>query len=1232
MLWRRCLAPVLVLVTAVAPAAAGQGATSARLRPRPVPFTLTTNGERPSLIVDEVGTAHVVWNEPVSNGADVLHYCEVPRGARKCVHAQAFIPPDGEAQFNTDSAGPQILQLGPDQYELLTSRYPNVVTVQTSNGAVAPNCFSDHPDDSATACFGSSTKIWRYRSDNGGASFGDPHVLSHGDPMTGGATVLRFQDAPRVAVITDTTTGGTFFQQTGPDGWTKDVANVGDQGRDRAYSGSVASLPDGRPATAFTDLAPRTYFRIYGGSGYMNDIRNWRPTQDLGSGDDPRLASGPNGMFLMNRVRSLLGQQRYLVRRYGSSGFSSPVTVSPVGQVVNRDIYEDSGGNLHVAWVRRSSNQDFLEYRRSDDRGRTWSSTDTLVRAAGSSVWNVHLAAADDGGGFAVWSRTLSGAGAIQMTTFGPQAPLYDVHPTAIEVTQGIQVTDLPVRSRDRPDAPVAYAGVKLRQDAKTVVRVYANSKTRLPPEGLPIKRGFGPGVPMLLHVYHGSRELVGSPLQPEAGPKTLATGSMFDVSNAERASPRGAYTFTIPWTWTREGPLTFKAELNPAGLNPAVNECRYCVSNNSFTLYGVQFRKTGHVSILPVAVKVNGSLPVGYYDDTQIFALAKSVTPLDFYIYPYMGELDASKIANIVSYTVEKCFLGVFPCSSDTVTDPNKVFALKLNQGLDMLRSWADRGGLTGSDRYIVGVFDQGFGGGVTNGGGLLYTTQPFSLVQDTRPLTSVAHELGHALGRVHAGLQCGGNSSGQVGEAWWDPGNWGWLDGFGLNLTGPSPYLPIDPANSPAKDSPSTPQDETHWYDLMSYCADLQDLRSTNNAWTSVLNWNREIDFHATAAAAARAQAAPRRARGTAPANTLEVSAAVIGDTVHVTQVRHVQASPTAGTPGSRYRLVARSANGTVLATAGVAESFEHVDGPGSYVRLTGRVNATGADAVDIVRDGATVGEKLRSAHPPVVKITSPHARARVGGSRNVVVSWTATDADHDALSSSLDYSRDGGRHWRPLFVGAAATRATLPPLLFARSRNARVRVVVNDGFNETVAVSAPFTSLGAPPYVRITTPRSGERIAAGAGVPLEGNAVDAEGNAVRKLVWLDGRRRLGQGPRITATGLTPGHHTIRLTARGDGRVGTAKVKVFVAAVQPYFLRLTAPRRVSRRARHVTLRVKTNVPATLRVGSRRFPVGARLRRIVVPIRAGAGQLRVSLVLRSGGLITRTFVVVSRR
>ena len=126
---------------------------------------------------------------------------------------------------------------------------------------------------------------------------------------------------------------------------------------------------------------------------------------------------------------------------------------------------------------------------------------------------------------------------------------------------------------------------------------------------------------------------------------------------------------------------------------------------------------------------------------------------------------------------------------------------------------------------------------GGVTTGGAQLFGgTQPLSIVRDDRPLTSAAHEIGHGLGRVHAGLTCGSNGNGQVGEAW-PPSNDGALDGIGLDTRLPSPYSVI---SSSAPGAPAT------YYDLMSYCANTNESTAGGNlpdAWVSLRNWQRDL-----------------------------------------------------------------------------------------------------------------------------------------------------------------------------------------------------------------------------------------------------------------------------------------------------------------------------------------------------------------------------------------------------
>lgn len=209
------------------------------------------------------------------------------------------------------------------------------------------------------------------------------------------------------------------------------------------------------------------------------------------------------------------------------------------------------------------------------------------------------------------------------------------------------------------------------------------------------------------------------------------------------------------------------------------------------------------------------------------------------------------------------------------------------------------------------------------------------------------------------------------------------------------------------------------------------------------------------------------------------------------------------------------------------------------------------------------------------------------------------------------------------------------SLAARLLPGSRRARVRVRVNDGFNEAVSTSPRFHSKGAPPSVQILSPAPATRATNDAPLYLSGQAYDDTQRRIpgRRLRWFDGRRAIGRGGQIAVSGLAAGRRRLRLVARdARGRTRTAAVTVRLRAAQPTFLRLSAPRRVSGTARLLRLRVASSIPATLRVGRQRFAVGRRMRSIRLRIRRGRSPLALRLILRAGGKRAVRTVVIARR
>ena len=289
-------------------------------------------------------------------------------------------------------------------------------------------------------------------------------------------------------------------------------------------------------------------------------------------------------------------------------------------------------------------------------------------------------------------------------------------------------------------------------------------------------------------------------------------------------------------------------------------------------------------------------------------------------------------------------------------------------------------------------------------------------------------------------------------------------------------------------------------------------------------------------------------------------------------------------------------------------MSAAASHLDGGEALIALAADVPASAqAASVAIVSGGAAIATRTRSAHPPTVRVTAPASGTTVGASG--VVRWVAKDADSDALAATVAYSLDDGKHWRTIYSGPSTGSAKLPGAYFSASRRARVLVRVNDGFDERGARSGRFRARGVPPVVRLRSPAPGTKLLSSSTLVLEGEAFDDASQPLtgKQLVWFAGKRRLGSGAALSTADLSPGKQRLRLVATDRmGRQGTATVTVAVAAVAPQLLELSGPKKVSRRARKVTLRLAVNTRSKLTANGRALTVGRRTSRVTLPIRPG--------------------------
>ena len=755
-----------------------------------------------------------------------------------------------------------------------------------------------------------------------------------------------------------------------------------------------------------------------------------------------------------------------------------------------------------------------------------------------------------------------------------------DLAAASMEVTQAVQTSELPAGS------PASYGGVGLASGGKTIVRFFANAPQ---PSKFPPRKDVK-GVQAALYGYRDGKLLSPSPLLPESGPLDLRPGSLdFDkgvMLAFNRSASSDAYPFVLPPEWTH-GTITLVGRVNPVELMPGVVECKTCRANNAFELRKVAFTPTRRVRIGTAKLLYTGAGGLVIVDDAAAaFSGARAVTPLgegQLETPPYLTTInldvilpdsDASKTALATLY--DWAFWRFY----DDVSPPDTYMGI---------HAGGIRGSTSGSPMPFVSRYSSKFS----------YRT--IAQAGSSRPLTSIAHELGHVIGRPHASKGCGGNDDGQVGEDW--PDATGTIQGFGVDRRGSGKgVFALFPPSA---------------IDLMSYCA------YKSIPWTSTINWNRELSDLSASASTVVARAAPRLlgvAREHATGRSLRVVGIADASGVRLRTVEPGVSTPMPASGDSGLRLVVRNHAGAVISETAMAAASAHVDpdehgvGAEPFALLAGEAPATGASRLQVVHGGVVVAERSRSAHPPRVRLLAPGRDARVGGRRPVRIRWRATDLDGDQLTVRVEYSPGGQRAWRPIFLGPDRGRAVVPGRYLSAARNGRVRVLVNDGFDTATAVSRLFTARGGPPTVSIASPLRGARIAADASLYLAGVAFRDSGEALRgkHLRWFAGRRRLGTGPAVSVWGIRPGRRRVRLEARDQlGRIGRDSVVVHIVPVRPRFIRPIA----QRRARKAVLRLASTVPATLRVVGRRYRVNRERRSITVPARR-----RLRLVLAAGG------------
>lgn len=439
-------------------------------------------------------------------------------------------------------------------------------------------------------------------------------------------------------------------------------------------------------------------------------------------------------------------------------------------------------------------------------------------------------------------------------------------------------------------------------------------------------------------------------------------------------------------------------------------------------------------------------------------------------------------------------------------------------------------------------------------------------------------AHEIGHAFGLCHASNSHGESDGGTAETPW--PYPHGRIVGHGWNPGAPAKLITPGGSGWHSHDAMSYgacpgwagysgafPTYCANWFSPLNYGRIAQRL-VCGDPWYEgpSLNTCPKVPFNAllgpgTATTcggglgvhtvSSKAEAVP-----SSEAESLIVAGRIVDD-MHVElrpfYRRLLAARPRRDGEGP-FRLELQTAAGRVLYERQFRPlpTFAHIRGS---VGLIDEVVPwkTGTSRIVIKRGDQILGDRSVSANPPTVSLLSPKGGGTmVAPTGRLAISWTASDADGDAVAYWVEYSADGGTTWETLARDLTETTYRADLVTLRGSPRAAIRVLATDGVNTAASMTAFFSVPSKAPMVSIMHPRPDTRFAPGEPVTLKALGTDQEDGQLpdSALSWNSDRDGgLGTGHALTLTRLTAGEHTITVTGIDrQGQRGTASLRIII------------------------------------------------------------------------------------
>jgi hypothetical protein len=671
-----------------------------------------------------------------------------------------------------------------------------------------------------------------------------------------------------------------------------------------------------------------------------------------------------------------------------------------------------------------------------------------------------------------------------------------DLFVHAIEITQATNLVLIP---QDRPPSDaffntIAYGGVPLVKDRHTVVRVYAGIKGgNLPATGINARLfGFkGSGL--------SANELLGA-LEPLAGfygpAGQTITINPTDSLTTKRSDIQRSWNFRLPLEWTEQGPIKLVAEINRP---TTVGECTepVCFKNDELTVYNINFVTTYGFTILPVTIsELRGRRTTPHHAaqctfwDLITFISSDPDKPGERCSLNPDIQVDRQKFFQGV-YPIREGGIDIRPIAGHLEYDGNPSFDDIL---ADMRRKFGGSTifGIPKAQGYVPGLVYYGLapsgGSGGTSKQRTAYATGMGGFQQ------TAAHEVGHTLGRKHAGTshdeQCAETFAGIGDSAYHCEPDWpyphGGIGEFGFDTRN---WQVIDPSSPPSVE---------HAHDLMSY-GDTTGLHTQN--WTSPRNYCRAIndlgggssaycDSQRELMAAAQVDAPeeqPLPPSSEAPPKPALVLAQpqeylmVRGRISRAAEVEFfpfyrliLNVPPDPPPAQSPFSIEAQDRNGQTLLSQKFELQVPTDGGNRNFVDFLHFLPFTPAmERVVFKRSDQVIAVRTRSANAPAVQVLTPNGGESWGQTGMQTIAWQAQDADAgDSLFYEVQYSWDGGKSWVALVTDFTGTNFATDVSELPGGDQALVRVLASDGFNFAQDQSnAPFKVAKKAPQVAIT-----------------------------------------------------------------------------------------------------------------------------------------------------------------